>query len=182
MIAIGLSMDSFSVSISSGIFLKKIRISEVLKIAGILAIFQGGFTSIGWLLGIKFSELISSIDHWIAFILLTYLGIKMIYESLKNNEEEQESEINSLSLKKIILLGFATSIDALAVGISFAFLQTPILLPAIIITAITLIFSIIGLYIGSKFGKFNKFNVELIGGIILIIIGVKILIEHIFNF
>ena len=177
MIAIGLSMDSFSVSISSGIFLKKFQLGEVLKISIILALFQGLFTATGWILGIKFSDLISSIDHWIAFVLLVYLGIKMIHESFKN----EESEISSLSNKKVFLRGFATSLDALAVGISFAVLQTPIIIPTVAITATTLIFSIFGLYIGTKFGNIKWLNIELIGGLILIAIGVKILIEHLFN-
>ena len=176
MIAIALSMDSFSVSISSGIFLKKVTLNKSFEVAVILAVFQGGMTFIGWALGINFSSYISAIDHWIAFVLLSYLGIKMIYESFK----EDKDEIESLSYKRIMLLGLATSIDALAVGVGFAFLKTSIIMPLIVITLTTLFFSLLGLFTGAKFGNVKWFNVELVGGAILIIIGLKILIEHLF--
>ncbi|MEG1186440.1 MAG: manganese efflux pump MntP family protein [Bacteroidales bacterium] len=176
MIAVGLSMDSFSVSISSGIFMRKFRLKEALKIALILALFQGGMTTIGWALGINFSEYIKAVDHWIAFVLLSYLGGKMIFEAFKKREDA--CDLTSLSNKTIMTLGLATSIDALAVGVGMAFLKSGIIFPSLIIFLTTFLFSICGLYFGTKFGRIKWVNIELIGGLILIGIGVKILLEH----
>ena len=131
-------------------------------------------TAIGWALGINFANYIESVDHWIAFVLLGYLGGKMIYESMK----EGDSCISSLSLKTIMTLGLATSIDALAVGVGFAFLNTVILYPVLIIFLTTFLFSFCGLYFGTRFGNIKWINIEFVGGLILIGIGVKILIEH----
>ena len=133
-------------------------------------------TAIVWSLGINISCYINSLDHWIAFILLSYLGSKMIYESRKDSDDK----IDSLSLKTIATLGLATSIDAMAVGVGMAFLKTTIIFPVIVITITTFIFSILGLFLGSKFGKIKFLKIELIGGLILIGIGIKILIEHLF--
>ncbi|MDO5571619.1 MAG: manganese efflux pump MntP family protein [Bacteroidales bacterium] len=174
LIAIGLSMDSLSVSVASGIFMKQFSWRESFKIASVFALFQGGLTALGWLMGINFSNYITSIDHWVAFILLLYLGGKMIYESFK----EGESSISSLSFKTLATLGLATSIDAMAVGVGMAFLKTEILYPVSVITITTFIFSVAGLFFGSRFGKIKFINIELVGGIILIGIGVKILLEH----
>ena len=129
LIALGLSMDSLAVCISGGIFMKKFCIRKSLKMAFIMGGFQGGMTLLGWALGINFSKYISDYDHWIAFLLLSYLGGKMIYESFK----AESSSFSSLSDKTLLTLGVATSIDALAVGISFAFLKTGIFLPVLII-------------------------------------------------
>jgi Predicted membrane protein len=167
-------MDSLSVSVASGIFMKKFSWIESFKIASIFALFQGGLTAIGWLLGINFSNYITSVDHWIAFVLLAYLGGKMIFESFK----EGESSISSLSLKTLATLGFATSIDAMAVGVGMAFLKTWIFYPVTVITITTFVFSVMGLFFGSRFGKIKFINIELIGGLILVGIGVKILLEH----
>lgn len=174
MIAVGLSMDSLSVSVASGIFMKKFSIGESAKVAIILAVFQAGMTTLGWLLGVNFADSIQAIDHWIAFVLLSYLGGKMIYESLK----EEESSISSLLLRTIMTLGLATSIDALAVGVGFAFLKMVIFYPVVIIFLTTFLFSISGLFFGSRFGKIKFLNIEFVGGLILIGIGVKILVEH----
>ena len=177
MIAIGLSMDSFSVSISSGIFMKNFRHKEAFKIAFILALFQAGMTTLGWALGINFSTYIQTFDHWIAFILLSYLGGKMIYESFKK-EDTDSSAVTSLSNKTIATLGLATSIDALAVGVGMAFLKSGILFPSAVIFLTTFLFSICGLFFGTKFGRVKWMNIEFVGGLILIGIGLKILIEH----
>lgn len=176
MIAIGLSMDSLSVSVASGIFMSCFRFREAAKIAFILAAFQGVLTFVGWALGINFSTYINSVDHWIAFVLLAYLGGKMIYEALRGGDEE--SGITSLSTKRIMTLGLATSIDAMAVGVGMAFLKTTILYPVIIICATTFVFSFLGLFFGCKFGKMKFINIELVGGAILVGIGIKILLEH----
>lgn len=174
MIALGLSMDSLAVSISGGVCMKPFCIRKSFKMATIMGIFQGGMTLLGWALGINFSSYINDLDHWIAFILLAYLGGKMIYESFKAENET----LASFSNKTLFTLGIATSIDALAVGISFAFLKTNILFPAAIIGVITFILSISGVYCGFRFGRIKGLKVELLGGIILIGIGIKILIEH----
>ena len=176
LIAVGLSMDSFSVSISSGIFMRKFRMPEAIKIALILALFQGGMTAIGWALGINFSEYIKAVDHWIAFVLLSYLGGKMIFEAFKKGDDA--CDLTSLSNKTILTLGLATSIDALAVGVGMAFLKSGIIFPTTIIFLTTFLFSICGLYFGTKFGRVKWVNIELVGGLILIGIGVKILLEH----
>jgi Predicted membrane protein len=177
MIAIGLSMDSFSVSISSGIFMKQFRGWLVWKIAFILAAFQAGMTALGWGFGINFSDMIESIDHWIAFLLLSYLGSKMILESFKN---EEEKSFNNLSTRTIATLGLATSIDALAVGVGMAFMNTPIVMTVLIIFLTTFVISVIGLLVGLRFGRIKWMNFEIVGGLILIGIGIKILVEHLF--
>lgn len=174
LIALGLSMDSLAVCISGGIFMKKFCIRKSLKMALIMGGFQGGMTLLGWGLGIKFSTYISDFDHWIAFILLAYLGGKMIFESFRT----ECSSLTSLSNKTLLTLGVATSIDALAVGVSFAFLKTAILMPSVIIAFITFALSLSGVCCGFHFGKIKGINVELLGGVILIAIGIKILIEH----
>lgn len=174
LIALGLSMDSLAVCISGGIFMKTFCIRKSLKMALIMGAFQGGMTLLGWSLGIHFSNYIRDFDHWIAFILLGYLGGKMIYESMK----PECSTLSSLSDKTLFTLGIATSIDALAVGVSLAFLKINIFVPTIIIALTTFILSLSGVCCGVKFGKIKKVNMEFIGGLILIGIGLKILIEH----
>lgn len=174
LIALGLSMDSLAVSISGGIFMKKFCIRKSLKMALIMGVFQGGMTLTGWGLGINFSKYISDYDHWIAFLLLSYLGGKMIYESFK----AEKSSLASFSNKTLFALGIVTSIDALAVGISFAFLKAGIFIPVLIIAFVTFLLSLSGVCCGFHFGKIKWINVEFVGGIILIGIGLKILLEH----
>ena len=174
LIAVGLAMDSLAVSISGGIVMRPFCIRQSLRLALTMGIFQGGMTLLGWLMGVSFSSYITAFDHWIAFILLGFLGGKMIYESFG----EEETTISSVSTKTLLTLGVATSIDALAVGVSMAFLKTSIYFPAFIIGFVTFALSLIGVISGYRFGKIKGINVELFGGIILIAIGVKILIEH----
>lgn len=174
LIAIGLSMDSLAVSIGGGICMKPFCIHKSLKMAVIMGVLQGGMTLLGWALGSRFSSYITEFDHWIAFGLLSYLGGKMIYESFKAENET----LVSFSNRTLFTLGIATSIDALAVGISFAFLKTNICFPVIVITLTTFLLSLTGVVCGFRFGKIKNINVELCGGIILIVIGIKILIEH----
>lgn len=174
LIAIGLSMDSLAVSISGGICMKPFCIKKSLKMALTMGIFQGGMTWLGWAMGIHFSNYITNFDHWIAFILLGYLGGKMVYESFK---EEEGTQI-SFSNKILLTLGVATSIDALAVGVSMAFLKTTIWFPVSIIAFTTFSLSFSGVVCGFRFGKIKGLKVELLGGLILIAIGIKILIEH----
>lgn len=174
LIAVGLAMDSLAVSISGGIVMRPFCMWQSLRLALTMGIFQGGMTLLGWLMGVSFSSYITAFDHWIAFILLGFLGGKMIYESFG----EEETTISSFSTKTLLTLGVATSIDALAVGVSMAFLKTSIYFPAFIIGFVTFALSLIGVISGYRFGKIKGINVELFGGIILIAIGVKILIEH----
>ncbi len=174
LIAVGLAMDSLAVSISGGIVMRPFCMRQSLRLALTMGIFQGGMTLLGWLMGVSFSSYITTFDHWIAFILLGFLGGKMIYESFG----EEETTISSFSTKTLLTLGVATSIDALAVGVSMAFLKTSIYFPALIIGFVTFALSLIGDISGYRFGKIKGINVELFGGIILIAIGVKILIEH----
>ena len=174
LIAVGLAMDSLAVSISGGIVMRPFCMRQSLRLALTMGIFQGGMTLLGWLMGVSFSSYITAFDHWIAFILLGFLGGKMIYESFG----EEETTISSFSTKTLLTLGVATSIDAIAVGVSMAFLKTSIYFPAFIIGFVTFALSLIGVISGYRFGKIKGINVELFGGIILIAIGVKILIEH----
>ena len=179
LIAIALAMDAFAVSISSGIIIKDVKLKHALKIAFFTGFFQGFFTFLGWLGGIYIAHVISNIDHWIAFVLLSIIGTKMIYESRKIDLDE-DKKINPLKFSVLILLGIATSIDALAIGLSFALLNVSILVPVILIGTVAFGFPVLGVLIGNKVGQIFGNNVELIGGLILIGIGVQILIDHLF--
>jgi putative Mn2+ efflux pump MntP len=178
-LAVSLSFDSFAVSVCSGLNLPHIRFFQAAKIAVFLAFFQACMPLIGWLLGNSMKTLIEPVDHWIAFGLLSLIGGKMIIESFINSDSREIK--NPLHIRVILLLSLATSIDALAVGFSFATLIEKILLPIIIIGIVTLIASMLGILLGKKTGPtFNRYA-EILGGLILIIIGSKILIEHILN-
>ena len=144
LIAVGLAMDSLAVSISGGIVMRPFCMRQSLRLALTMGIFQGGMTLLGWLMGVSFSSYITAFDHWIAFILLGFLGGKMIYESFG----EEETTISSFSTKTLLTLGVATSIDALAVGVSMAFLKTSIYFPAFIIGFVTFALSLIGVISG----------------------------------
>jgi putative Mn2+ efflux pump MntP len=177
LLSIGLSFDSFAVSVCSGLNLPHIRFFQAAKIAVFLALFQAGMPLIGWLLGNSMKSLIEPVDHWIAFGLLSLIGGKMIIESFMNSESREIK--NPLHIRVILLLSLATSIDALAVGFSFSTLIEKIVLPVFIIGSVTFIASMLGILLGKKTGPtFNRYA-EILGGLILIIIGSKILIEHI---
>lgn len=176
LIALGLAMDSFAVSITSGITMKNPRINSALKIAMFFGLFQAGMPIIGWLAGLTVIEFISGIDHWTAFGLLGLIGCRMIYESIKI--ESKKTETNYLSLYVLLMLSVATSIDALAVGLSFAFLRSFIATPIIVIGIVTFLLSFLGVFTGNRFGKFFGKRIKTVGGSILIGIGIKILLEH----
>ena len=190
--AIALAMDAFAVSITKGMTLKSLSKGIAIKIALFFGVFQAAMPLIGWILGIGFQDHIKAIDHWVALILLSILGGKMIYEFYKGRKEEKdevndaeievsttlESDKDELSNKELTTLAIATSIDALAVGISFAFLDVNIILSSLIIGVITSIICFIGVIAGKKIGGLFKDYAELIGGIILIIIGINIFNEH----
>lgn len=176
---VGLAMDAFAVSICKGLAMRKVNKKQAL----VIGLFFGGFQAlmpfIGWLLGTSFEQYITSVDHWIAFGLLAYIGGKMIYEAIKPDEDDEIGELDQpLDIKQMFILAIATSIDALAVGITFAFLNYPVI-PAITIIGITtFVISIGGVYIGNFFGTKYKKKAEIAGGVILILIGLKILLEH----
>lgn len=176
----GLSMDAFAVSICKGLSMRKVNKKQCL----VIGLFFGGFQAlmpfIGWLLGSRFEQYITSIDHWIAFILLGFIGGKMVVEAIREKDEAVEvgKMDPPLDLKEMFILAIATSIDALAVGITFAFLQVPIVEAISIIGITTFVISVIGVYVGNFFGNRYKKKAELAGGIILILIGLKILLEH----
>lgn len=177
-LAVGLSMDACAVSICKGLSVEKLRP----KHAVLCGLYFGGFQAlmplIGWALGSQFSNLISSIDHWIAFILLGILGINMIRES--RSEEEEECPDASFGFRAMLTMAVATSIDALAVGVTFAFLQVNII-PAITFIGITtFLFSAVGVKIGNVFGSRFKSKAEFFGGLVLVLMGIKILVEHLF--
>lgn len=176
-LAIGLSMDSFAVSLTSGVLMKPFNAKRACKFAFIMAAFQGLMPVIGWLLGVGFRNYITSIDHWIALALLTYLGGRMIYEALQN---EEQACFDPCCTRTAMSMGLATSIDAMAVGISLSFLNVDMLQSALVIGITTFVFSIAGIYIGKKVGTYMKKGAGILGGIILILIGLKICIEHLF--
>jgi putative Mn2+ efflux pump MntP len=176
LLAIGLSFDSFAVSVCSGLNLPHIRFIQAVKIALFLALFQAFMPLIGWLVGNSMKSIIEPVDHWIAFGLLSLIGGKMVIESLINSEEREIK--NPLQIKVILTLSVATSIDALAVGFSFSTILDKILFAVVVIGAVTFIASMLGILLGKKTGpKINKYA-EVTGGVILIVIGLKLLIEH----
>lgn len=174
-LAVGLSMDAFAVSICKGLAMDRVT----LKKAGIVGLWFGGFQAlmpaIGYLLGSRFEQFITAIDHWIAFILLGIIGASMIKEALSKDEEHATA---SLDVNTMFLLAVATSIDALAVGVTFAFLQVNILAAVLFIGMTTLSLSMIGVKVGNIFGLRYKAKAEIAGGVILILMGIKILLEH----
>lgn len=178
LLAIGLSMDSLAVCVTGGAVIRSCKACHIIKIGTIMGLFQAGMTIIGYLMGMGFEKYITTFDHWIAFILLVYLGGKMIYESMR--KEEEDCDINPLCNKTLFGMAIATSIDALAVGISLAFLKSTILLEASTIGIVTFLISAFGVYFGSRFSHKANLKLDLIGGLILIGIGSKILIEHLY--
>ena len=185
-IAVGLSMDAFAVAICKGLSLRKVSLKECAKVGLYFGGFQGGMPLIGFILGVHFKDYIVSIDHWIAFILLSFIGINMIRESREKEDEnvvEDLAEVavgeeNELGFKNMIMLSIATSIDAFAVGVTFAFLQVDIVPAVSFIGIVTFVLSMIGVKVGNIFGVKYKSKSELVGGAILILMGIKILIEH----
>lgn len=183
-LAIALAMDCFTVSIACGLAQKKVVRGPMTAMIFLFGIFQGGMTLAGWYGGSLFSNIVRSIDHWIAFALLAYLGGKMVYEAYRPKEDEEECSAckkGLLRTRNLITMAVATSIDALAVGVSFAFLALSsmrLYTACLIIALASSLFTLLGLGIGIFAGKRIKFPVEALGGIILIGIGIKILIEH----
>ena len=180
LLGIGLAMDAFAVSVCKGLGMRRLNKKQAL----IIGLYFGGFQAlmplVGWLLGSQFQKYITSIDHWIAFILLGFIGGKMMIEAIREWNEEETVDVMDAPLdhKNMLVLAVATSIDALAVGITFAFLDTPIIEAITIIGITTMLISIIGVVVGNFFGSRYKSKAEFIGGLILVLLGLKILLEH----
>jgi len=176
LIAFGLTVDSLAVSISTGLVVSHIRFTQAVRIALVLAVFQGAMPLIGWFLGFQVKDIIKDYDHWIAFILLFLIGAKMIYESFKN--EETKKNFNPLKYSVMVGMAIATSIDALIVGVSFAFIDINITISIIIIGVLTFLVSMLGMLAGKRIGIFFGKKIEFLGGLVLIGIGIKILMQH----
>ncbi|MBQ8299721.1 MAG: manganese efflux pump [Clostridia bacterium] len=175
LIAIGLAMDAFAVAVCKGLSIPKLEVKNAIKVGAYFGAFQGMMPIIGYFLGISFEKTVSRVDHWIAFFLLGFIGANMIKEAFCKCENDTNDK---LDVKTMITLAVATSIDALTVGVTFAFLQVNIWIAALMIGIITFVLSMVGVKIGNKFGnKYGK-KAELFGGFILIIMGTKILLEH----
>jgi putative Mn2+ efflux pump MntP len=179
LMGVGLAMDAFAVSICKGLAMRKVNKKQAL----VIGLFFGGFQAlmpfVGWLLGSQFERYITNVDHWIAFILLCFIGGKMMLEAIKPEEEETiEAMDPPLDLKEMFLLAVATSIDALAVGVTFAFLDYPIVESITIIGVVTFFISIGGVYVGNFFGNKYKNKAEFAGGLILVLLGIRILLTH----
>ncbi len=174
-LAVALAMDSVAVSIAIGSKYRDLLVSKALFAAAVFGFFQGAMPIAGYFIGISFAEYVQAYDHWIAFILLVGLGGKMLYEAYKN---EFDDEVTDLSTKTLITLAIATSIDAMAIGVTFAFLQTDIYTAAGVIALVTFVLCIAAVYIGKKLGSLLESKAEMLGGVILIGLGTKILLEH----
>lgn len=176
LIAFGLAMDALAASLTMGMTIRNLKMKHALEIACFFGAFQTFMPAVGWLAGFTLASLISGVDHWVAFGLLSFIGCKMIYESTKMKQNEKTS--NALTIWVLLFLSVATSIDALAVGLSFALLKTPIATPIIVIGVVTFSLSLLGVSIGKRFGHLFENKIEIVGGFILITIGIKVLVEH----
>lgn len=183
LLGVGLAMDAFAVSICKGLGMSKVNGKQCL----VIGLFFGGFQALmpflGWFLGSTFAEKIKVIDHWIAFVLLGYIGIKMIADAIKEwKEETKVEEMDApLDIKEMFLLAIATSIDALAVGITFSFLDVAIAFACTIIGVVTFVISCGGVFVGNIFGERYKAKAQIIGGVILVVLGLRILLTHLFG-
>ena len=180
LIGVGLSMDAFAVSICKGLGMKRLNMKQAL----VIGLFFGGFQAlmplIGWALGTQLADFITPIDHWIAFILLVLIGGKMLFDAFREGDEEEAADPKDarLDLKELLILAIATSIDALAVGITFAFLGVNIVVAIAVIGVTTFVLSVVGVAVGHAFGARYEKGATIAGGIVLILIGCKILFEH----
>ncbi len=180
LVGVGLSMDAFAVSICKGLGMKRLNMKQAL----VIGLFFGGFQALmpflGWALGTQLADLITPIDHWIAFILLAVIGGKMLLDAFRGGDEEEAGEAKDakLDLKELFMLAIATSIDALAVGITFAFLGVDIVFATAVIGLTTFVISVAGVAVGHAFGARYEKGATIVGGVVLILIGLKILLEH----
>lgn len=172
-LALGLSVDTSIASLAQGSFIRQKHILESLKISISFALFQGIMPIVGWIMGQHFYDFFKNIDHWLAFTLFLYLGVKLIYDSFYNVIQKKV-----LSFYKILVLSIATSVDSMVAGLTLSFINTSVLGPSVIIGVVTFFSSMIGFWIGMKFNQLHTKYVEIIGGCLLIFLGFKILIEH----
>ena len=177
LLSLGLAMDAFSVSVCKGLSMKKIDCKGAAVTALFFGVFQGVMPLIGYFLGSRFEKFISQYSHWVAFFLLGFIGGKMIFEVIFSKDDEGVSKEYKLDIKELFVLAVATSIDALAVGVVFAAQQTPVISSVIVIGVITFVTSLIGVGIGNRFGSKYEKKAELVGGIVLVLIGVKLLLD-----
>ena len=178
-LAIGVSMDALAVAICKGLSLPKLKLRHCLIVGTWFGVFQALMPTIGWLLGSVFADLVYAVDHWIAFVLLAIIGGNMLRESLSKDEEDECSECNcSLAVGAMFMLAVATSIDALAVGVTLALLDVNILAVVLSIGLCTFIISALGVKVGNVFGAKFKSKAEFLGGAVLVLMGLKILLEH----
>ena len=177
LLAVGLSMDAFAVSVCKGLSVARVKRSNILACGAYFGGFQALMPFIGYLLGARFQSMIENVDHWIAFALLAVIGVNMIREALGDDDEALD---DSFGVRTMLLLAVATSIDALAVGVTFAFLRVNIVPAVCFIGAVTFVLSALGVRLGGAFGMKWKRRAEFAGGAILVLIGLKILIEHLF--
>lgn len=175
-LAVGVSMDAFAVSVCKGLAMKKITMRKAITVGLWFGGFQALMPLVGYVLGIQFRDKITTIDHWVAFLLLSFIGINMIREAF--SEEEPETGEPSLAVRDMFLLAVATSIDALAVGVTFAFLDVDIVPAVTFIGTVTFLFSTMGVKAGNVFGEKYESRAEVAGGVILTLLGIKILLEH----
>lgn len=181
LIAFGVSMDAFAVSISNGMVLKRVKLKDALRISGFFGGFQALMPFIGWLVGTRFEGYISRLDHWLAFLMLGFIGGKMLVEAIKSKDEDCPvigTEESALGNKELLFLAIATSIDALVVGVSFALFNVAIIKSVIIIGVTTFIICFVGVLIGKRCGCLLGNYAEIVGGSVLVFIGLKIFIEH----
>ena len=178
-IAVGLAMDAFAVAVCKGLNMRKINVKQTALIALFFGGFQAGMPLVGWFIGSRFAHYITSIDHWVTFVLLAIIGGKMIWESIKDKDECEECGESKLDLKELTALAIATSIDALAVGVAFAleYQRNTVFVAVTLIGVITAVLSAVGVLIGHKFGVKYKNKAEFIGGLVLIAMGTKFLLE-----
>ena len=180
LVGVGLSMDAFAVSICKGLGMRRLNMKQAL----VIGLFFGGFQALmpflGWALGTQLADFITPIDHWIAFILLAVIGGKMLLDAFRGGDEEEagEAEDAKLDVKELLMLAIATSIDALAVGITFAFLGVDIVFAIAVIGLTTFVISVAGVAVGHAFGARYEKGATIVGGVVLILIGLKILLEH----
>jgi len=174
-LAVGLSMDAFAVAVCKGLSIRALLPRHAIIVGLWFGAFQALMPAIGWLLGAAFADMIAAVDHWIAFVLLTLIGGGMVREALGGDDEECDPSLAPLTM---LLLAVATSIDALAVGVTFAFLRVDILPAAALIGACTFVISAAGVKVGNVFGTRYRSKAELFGGVVLVLIGLKILLEH----
>ncbi|MDD3335936.1 MAG: manganese efflux pump MntP family protein [Eubacteriales bacterium] len=179
LIAVALSMDAFAVAMCKGLCMRKLDLRRAAVIALFFGVFQAVMPLIGWFLGTQFERLITPVDHWVAFVLLSYIGGKMLWDAFHEKDDAEKCDLDAkLDMKELFILAIATSIDALAAGITFAVLKTDIVPAVLLIGLITFLLSLVGVVIGNRFGNKYEKKAEILGGCVLILIGLKILLEH----